>query len=313
MRHMLRRVFSDGDGRVDRTLHSFPVGGKGPVSGVDEHFLKYLMEDNGRLLLHCMVGLNTANLPTHVKFCVNPSNPVELSVLTASKVLLDEAPRAAAGSPELSVEAASAALSVPDQQIDQAMTVQSVFYAFLKEHCDATPAQLMNSLLDPISNVVSLNANVQAGEGTESTASSLVEIEICSVNDFEKKWLLFKQYLDKNHLSFSDLSSDAEALKAVYRRFENKVFNPQHLLSFLMEKLRSPNLKPEDVKCQFKEVFSTSDDAAGYVLDHFITFGGRVLEDQVGVLVSEMGRMLRHDQLSTYYDRQPFFWMVTVF
>ena len=107
--------FSDGDGRVDRTLHSFPVGGKGPVSGVDEHFLKYLMEDNGRLLLHCMVGLNTANLPTHVKFCVNPSNPVELSVLTASKVLLDEAPRAAAGSPELSVEAASAALSVPDQ------------------------------------------------------------------------------------------------------------------------------------------------------------------------------------------------------
>lgn len=83
--------FSDADGRVDRTLHSFPVGGRGPVSGVDEHFLKYfVMTDQG--LLQCMVGLNTANLPTHVKFCVNPSNPVELSVLTASKVLLDEAP-----------------------------------------------------------------------------------------------------------------------------------------------------------------------------------------------------------------------------
>ena len=291
--------FSGVDGRVDRTLHSFPVGGRGPVSGVDEDFLKhFLMTDQG--LLQCMVGLNTAHLPTDVKFCVNPSNKLELSVLTAAQAHVDQAPQAAAGSPVPPV-----VLCVPDQKIDQGITVQSVFYEFLKKHCYITPTQLMHSLLYPVRSVVRLKAKTQAVEGSDNTASSF--FEICSEAVFEEQWALFNQFLGEHDLNFSDLSSDVEVLKAVYRRFENTVFNPQHILCFLMEKFRSPNLKPDDLACQFEEVFSTSDDAAGYVLNHLIQFGGRVLEDQVGVFVSEMGPMLKHDKLSAYHDQQPFF------
>lgn len=294
--------YFDGNAERDKTLHSFPLGGRGPVSGVDEDFLKhFLMTDQG--LLQCMVGLNTADLPTHVKFCVNPSNPLELSVLTAAPAQVDKAPQAAGNSPVPPV-----VLCVPDQKINQVITVQSVFYAFLKKHCYATPVQLMHSLLYPLRSVVTLKAQTQAVEGSDHAASSL--FEICSEAVFEEQWALFNHFLGEYNLNFSDLSSDIDTLRSVLNSttFERKVFNPQHILCFLMEKFRSPNLKPEDRACQFEEVFSTSTDTAGYVLDHLIRFGGRVLEDQVGVLISEMGPMLITDhQLSIDYDGQPVF------